>query len=221
MSYSERLLRPDMDGPPFTRILRALHHPLQPVQGRSVYVINEFESASDTHPVLSSRFCLKKGMGEQYRYLLCLEAGDRVVWRSPGSGVEDDRLLLVVDFEGYPNSEVTSKARNLPSPVYKLENIGLDASFDLYQECDCPGKRSGSDRDDEEFLVDRILDERPTDTDVLGTSREYRVRWKGWPPSSDSWIPMEFAEDLEAMDRWEMQPDASIRTKAVPRARED
>ncbi|KAH6905101.1 hypothetical protein BKA70DRAFT_1225888 [Coprinopsis sp. MPI-PUGE-AT-0042] len=202
MSYNERLLVPRMDGPPYLRVLRALNHPLQPVPGSSVYVVNSFDKPIDTHRALASRFCLKKGDADAGRFLLCLKPGDRVVWRAEGTKVEDDRLLLTTDFDGYPNREVAMEAKALPSPLFKLEDIGLDVTLDLYQDCDYPGKAAGTDAGNNEYTVDRILDERSVRV-ANTTSTEFLVRWKGWPPSTDSWIPLEDADDLEAMDRWE------------------
>ncbi|TFY52450.1 hypothetical protein EVJ58_g10012 [Rhodofomes roseus] len=49
----------------------------------------------------------------------------------------------------------------------------------------------------EEYYVDHILDERPR-----GRGRQYLVRWKGWGPEHDSWLPGRELQDNAALDKW-------------------
>jgi hypothetical protein len=49
----------------------------------------------------------------------------------------------------------------------------------------------------EEFHVDRILDERKR-----GRGHQYLVRWTGYGPEHDRWLPRRELEDCEALDRW-------------------
>jgi len=49
----------------------------------------------------------------------------------------------------------------------------------------------------EEWLIDRILDEH-----VHGKSRQFLVRWRGWGPEEDRWLPGRELADTEALDNW-------------------
>jgi Chromo (CHRromatin Organisation MOdifier) domain len=50
---------------------------------------------------------------------------------------------------------------------------------------------------EEEWLIDRILDER-----VQGRGRRFLVRWHGWGPEEDRWLPGSKLADTEALDNW-------------------
>jgi hypothetical protein len=51
--------------------------------------------------------------------------------------------------------------------------------------------------DNEEFFVDRIIDERK-----CGRGKRYLVRWLGYGPEDDRWLPGRELEDCEALDIW-------------------
>lgn len=56
----------------------------------------------------------------------------------------------------------------------------------------------------EEYFIDRILDERPR-----GRGKQYLVRWLGYGPDSDLWLPGRELADSEALDAWESRATAS------------
>jgi hypothetical protein len=49
-----------------------------------------------------------------------------------------------------------------------------------------------------EYFIDHILDERPR-----GRGRQYLVRWLGYGPESDLWLPRSELLDTEALVAWE------------------
>lgn len=51
-----------------------------------------------------------------------------------------------------------------------------------------------------EYFIDKILDERPR-----GRGRQYLVRWSGYGPESDLWLPGSELADTTALDDWETQ----------------
>ena len=51
---------------------------------------------------------------------------------------------------------------------------------------------------EEHFVVDKIIDYKGTNPSNL----EYLVRWKGYPPSEDSWIPPENFDDLYLVEQF-------------------
>jgi hypothetical protein len=50
----------------------------------------------------------------------------------------------------------------------------------------------------EEWHIDKIVDERRR-----GRGTQYLVRWSGYGPESDDWLPRSELEDTEALDIWE------------------
>ncbi len=54
----------------------------------------------------------------------------------------------------------------------------------------------------EEFFVERILDRRPR-----GRGWQYLVRWRGYGPGSDSWLPGTEVQELEALDTYLQEND--------------
>ena len=50
---------------------------------------------------------------------------------------------------------------------------------------------------EEEFFVDKIVDER-----TIGKRKQYLVRWVNEGPEEDKWIAAEYLEDNEALDVW-------------------
>lgn len=55
-----------------------------------------------------------------------------------------------------------------------------------------------SREDDAEYHIDSIVDER-----VRGGKLFYKVRWTGFGPNDDSWLPRSELEDCIALDKWE------------------
>jgi hypothetical protein len=51
--------------------------------------------------------------------------------------------------------------------------------------------------DEEEYFVDRILDERKQ-----GRGVQYLVRWLGYGPEEDRWLPGRELAECEALDIW-------------------
>jgi hypothetical protein len=52
----------------------------------------------------------------------------------------------------------------------------------------------------EEWLIDSIVEER-----IRGRKMQYRVRWFGYGPEDDSWLPAHELSDCEALDKWDAQ----------------
>jgi hypothetical protein len=49
----------------------------------------------------------------------------------------------------------------------------------------------------EEFTIDRIIDQRKR-----GRGFQYLVRWVGYGPEDDRWLPRRELEDCAALDEW-------------------
>jgi hypothetical protein len=58
--------------------------------------------------------------------------------------------------------------------------------------------------DEEEYFIDRILDER-----TRGCGKQYLVRWTGYGPEDDRWLPTSALNDCEALDIWLARQDLS------------
>ena len=52
----------------------------------------------------------------------------------------------------------------------------------------------------EEYVIDHIVDARRA-----GRGHRYLVRWKGYGPEDDTWLPGKELRDCEALDRWEAE----------------
>jgi hypothetical protein len=61
--------------------------------------------------------------------------------------------------------------------------------------------------DEEEFFVERILDERRR-----GRGTQYLVRWLGYRPEEDRWLPRCELDDCEALDIWLAKRDSVAST---------
>ena len=48
-----------------------------------------------------------------------------------------------------------------------------------------------------EHEIDKIIDSRP-----WGRGYRYLVRWVGYGPEDDEWLPGRMLEDCEALDKW-------------------
>ena len=49
----------------------------------------------------------------------------------------------------------------------------------------------------EEHVIERIMDERRR-----GRGWQYLVRWKGYGPGDDEWLPRRGVEETIALDEW-------------------
>lgn len=56
-----------------------------------------------------------------------------------------------------------------------------------------------------EFFIDKILDERPR-----GRGKQYLVRWTGYGPESDLWLPGAELSDTVALNEWETRNTANF-----------
>jgi hypothetical protein len=54
-----------------------------------------------------------------------------------------------------------------------------------------------TDNGEEEWFIDRILDER-----AHGKGKQYLVRWRGWGAEEDRWLPGHELKDTEALEHW-------------------
>jgi hypothetical protein len=50
----------------------------------------------------------------------------------------------------------------------------------------------------EEWLIESIVDERRQ-----GRQMQYRVRWLGYGPEEDCWLPAHDLSECQALDKWE------------------
>ena len=54
-----------------------------------------------------------------------------------------------------------------------------------------------TDSGEEEWLIDRILDEQ-----IHRCGHQFLVRWCGWGAEEDQWLPGQELTDMEALDNW-------------------
>ncbi|GKT24919.1 DDE-type integrase/transposase/recombinase, partial [Aduncisulcus paluster] len=66
--------------------------------------------------------------------------------------------------------------------------------------------RKISAKDEDEFIVEKILSKRYGGKKKI----EFKVRWAGYGPEEDQWLPWSQVKDLEAMDKF---LEANIRLK--------
>ena len=60
--------------------------------------------------------------------------------------------------------------------------------------------------DKDEFLVEGIIEHRGSGKS--GDPLEFRIRWEGYGPEEDTWLPYREVKDLEALDEYESRvPD--------------
>jgi len=57
----------------------------------------------------------------------------------------------------------------------------------------------------EEYAIDRIIDER-----CRGRGRQYLVRWVGYGPEEDRWLPQRELDNCEALDTWQQREGAIV-----------
>lgn len=55
-----------------------------------------------------------------------------------------------------------------------------------------------NEKGEEEYLVEKIVEEKK-----WGKGRRFLVRWQGYGPEADRWVPGSEMEDTEALDIWE------------------
>ena len=56
---------------------------------------------------------------------------------------------------------------------------------------------------EQEFFIERILDKRK-----CGRGVQYLVRWHGYGPEDDHWLPGHELDDCEALDTWLARKDS-------------
>ncbi|KAH6874670.1 hypothetical protein BKA70DRAFT_1449336 [Coprinopsis sp. MPI-PUGE-AT-0042] len=179
------------------QVIRARGHPLQPIEGAWTFVVEGFVDREDVEAFVKEMFGLAT-LGFR-RYLL--KPGDRVVWRALGATPSKDCLLLDVNHEGYPHREAALEVQKLPKPSLSIEDLGLSALLCSHVDDGRPGPILVDGQ--EEYEVEKIVDEGvPTGINDVAVTLHYHIRWKGWSPHSDSWIPAKDAEKLEALDQW-------------------
>jgi hypothetical protein len=55
----------------------------------------------------------------------------------------------------------------------------------------------------EEYAIDKIIDERRR-----GRGHQYLIRWFGYGPEEDQWLPQLKLNDCEALDMWQKREGA-------------
>jgi hypothetical protein len=80
-----------------------------------------------------------------------------------------------------------------PRPVYELRDLrGLEIEGQFYGEEVTPVRVTART----EYKIDKILETR-----VRGGIREHLVRWKGYGPDFDSWIPASRVRNIGRQQR--------------------
>jgi hypothetical protein len=104
--------------------------------------------------------------------------------------IRNDKMQFANGFEQNWTLEVfkiSKVLRRSPRQVYELEDLrgeSIDGQF--YAEELTPVKITKRT----EYLVDKVLDSR-----VRSGLREHLVRWRGYGPAFDSWIPLPISDD--------------------------
>jgi hypothetical protein len=93
--------------------------------------------------------------------------------------------------------ELPDKRRTFPTfhTSQVLPFVENDATLFPSRELECPPPVVIDS--EEEFFIDRILDERKR-----GCGMQYLVRWNGYGPEEDRWLPGREVDDCEALDIW-------------------
>jgi hypothetical protein len=106
-------------------------------------------------------------------------------WRGPLAVVEaDGDKYLCQDLR-------TQKV--LPFHVSRLKRYVMD---------DTPDAVDVAAADDDEYIVEAIVDHRGPPTGRPRKELEFRVRWKGYEPDEDTWLPYNEVSKLEALDAY-------------------
>nr|GAT43883.1 reverse transcriptase-RNase H-integrase [Mycena chlorophos] len=86
-------------------------------------------------------------------------------------------------------------------PVFHTSEVELfvenDSELFPERELPKPGPVVTPDGQDDEYLVERIVDER-----TWRKKQQYKVRWYGWGPEHDEWKSADEVEDLAVLDAW-------------------
>lgn len=104
-------------------------------------------------------------------------------WRGPLAVVE-------VDGNTYHCQDLAS-LKVIPFHISRLK---------LFDASRCPDPTALASVDKDEWVVETILDHRGPQSGRPKTKLEFKVRWKGFEPEDDSWLPYSEVRDLEALD---------------------
>jgi len=73
-------------------------------------------------------------------------------------------------------------------------------AFNLSENMDFQSCKDIAMRDRDEFIVESIIDYRHRGNIKRRKELEFRVRWLGYAPEEDTWLPYKEVKDLEALD---------------------
>lgn len=99
-------------------------------------------------------------------------------------------------------SNYTLNLPNEPDCFFTFHTLQLkkfvanDSNLFLSRTLPRPGPVVTTDGE-QEWLIDKITDEH-----VWGRSHQYLVRWMGWGPEEDRWLPGREMTDMAALDVW-------------------
>jgi hypothetical protein len=108
--------------------------------------------------------------------------------------------------EAYPDSSTYKLKLPLSSrshPVFHASQLRLafDNNDSLFPARELsPPTAIVTPEGDTEYFIERIIDER-----TRGRGKQYLVRWMGYGPEHDLWLPRSELIDAEALERWEVQ----------------
>ncbi|KAG5349271.1 hypothetical protein C0989_004887, partial [Termitomyces sp. Mn162] len=75
----------------------------------------------------------------------------------------------------------------------------------LTREYPRPGPIVTEDGAKDQYLIEKIIDARRR-----GRGRQYLLRWVGYVPDHDEWLPGFELEDCEALDAWEAESETEV-----------
>ena len=103
------------------------------------------------------------------------------------------KLKLVGYHEG-------KKAYRLWDPIKEQLEISRDVIFDESTVLQHHHILPNIDCDDEEYIIERIIDERTTDG-----NREFLIKWADYDVEEATWEPFENISEAQALDEWEQR----------------